>query len=49
MKAGAEFLGSDTKRFLVQKRASRKPRLARHSIAPRFLQADFWGVWWLFT
>src|SRR6266436_7714522 len=24
------------------KRGSRKPRLARHSTAPRFLQADFW-------
>jgi hypothetical protein len=25
-----------------RKRGSRKPRLAQHSTAPRFLQADFW-------
>ena len=28
----------------IQKRASRKPRLAQHSTA-RFLQADLWPFW----
>ena len=28
-------------REAIHKRGSRKPRLAQHSTAPRFLQADF--------